>query len=303
MWETILTNEERAVFALRALYRAQGYAPYKMSRFEEYDLYVRCRDFLPSERIITFPGPDGKLLALKPDVTLSVIRTAPEEPGVVRKVYYSENVYRADPGTGMFREILQTGLECVGDLSGDDIAQVVVLAARSMENLGGQYLLSISHMGLMWTVLDGSGLTVEQRHRALDCIRRKNAHELTALCATAGIDGEKLLALLECTDLAALKPLLTVPAERQTLAELERIHGILASQGFANRVRVDFSVGHDMKYYDGVVFKGYLAGIPNGVLSGGQYDRLARKMGKRSRAIGFAVYVDVLERCRTGGGQ
>ncbi|MGN1194020.1 MAG: hypothetical protein ACI4SB_00895, partial [Acutalibacteraceae bacterium] len=31
------------------------------------------------------------------------------------------------------------------------------------------------------------------------------------------------------------------------------------------------------------------------VLSGGQYDKLMKKMGKKSRAIGFAVYLDLLE--------
>ncbi len=32
------------------------------------------------------------------------------------------------------------------------------------------------------------------------------------------------------------------------------------------------------------------------VLSGGQYDRLMRKMGRSAGAIGFAVYLDELER-------
>ena len=84
MTDAILKNEERAVFSLRALYRRYGYAPYKMSRFEEYDLYVRNKDFLVSDQIITFSGDRGKLMALKPDVTLSIVKTAPEEPGVVQ---------------------------------------------------------------------------------------------------------------------------------------------------------------------------------------------------------------------------
>ena len=58
--------------------------------------------------MITFSGEGGKLMALKPDVTLSIVKNAPEEPGVVQKVYYSENVYRD------YREIRQAGLECVG---------------------------------------------------------------------------------------------------------------------------------------------------------------------------------------------
>lgn len=37
-------------------------------------------------------------------------------------------------------------------------------------------------------------------------------------------------------------------------------------------------------------------GIPEGILSGGRYDKLMRKMGRKAGAVGFAVYLDLLER-------
>ena len=99
MNETYLKPEERAVFALRELYRGYGYLPYKMSKFEEYDLYLRNKDFLISDRIITFNDMGGKLLALKPDVTLSIIKNTRQMPGSVQKLYYNENVYRISGST------------------------------------------------------------------------------------------------------------------------------------------------------------------------------------------------------------
>ena len=157
--DQIWANEEQAVFALRELYQRYGYTPYKMSQFEEYDLYVRNKDFLISDRIITFSGEGGKLMALKPDVTLSIVKNAPEEPGVVQKVYYSENVYRD------YREIMQAGLECVGDLTRYDIAEVVLLAVRSLALLGRRYVLDISHMGLLAAVLERCGFDAKKRSR------------------------------------------------------------------------------------------------------------------------------------------
>lgn len=61
--ERIIKNDERAVFALRRLYQNYGYVQYKMSRFEEYDLYVRNKDFLVSDEVITFTDHSGRLLA------------------------------------------------------------------------------------------------------------------------------------------------------------------------------------------------------------------------------------------------
>lgn len=298
MTDAIQKNEERAVFALRSLYRRYGYAPYKMSRFEEYDLYVRNKDFLVSDQIITFSDNSGRLLAMKPDVTLSIVKNAPEASGVVQKVYYNENVYRD------YREILQTGLECVGDLSDYEIAEVVLLAAKSLELLGEKFVLDISHMGLIAAVMDSCGLTESQKKQALECLRRKNTHELKSLCAGNAAGGEKLERLSACRGgrevLDSLEAILTTPAEAQALEELKALWTILESSGFGDSVRLDFSVGNNMRYYSGVVFKGYLEGIPASVLSGGQYDRLPQKMGRKSRAIGFAVYVDLLQELQRG---
>ena len=300
--EMILKNEERAVFALRKLYQQYGYLPYKMSRFEEYDLYVRNKDFLVSDQVITFADRNGKLLALKPDVTLSIIKNSPDNKGVVQKLYNNENVYREDPASHTIKEIMQTGLECVGDLGSYEIAEVALLAARSLELLGRPFVLDISHMGLVAAVLDACGFSGEDRKTAIRCLRQKNPHELMRLSAAlpeASRDKLRLLVSIggeASRELKALNTVLTTREEKNAFNELERLCGILERNGYGDAIRVDFSVGNDMKYYSGVVFKGYLEGIPTSVLSGGQYDKLLRKMGRSSSAIGFAIYVDLLER-------
>ena len=99
----VVRNEEQAVFKLRSLYQRYGYEAYKMSRFEEYDLYVRNKDFLASQEIITFADRNGRLLALKPDVTLSIIQNTVDRPGQVQKLYElsesSINPILKDPST------------------------------------------------------------------------------------------------------------------------------------------------------------------------------------------------------------
>ena len=58
--ENVLLSDEIAVYRLRSLYRSYGYPPYKMSKFDEYDLYVRNKNFLLSDNIITFTDISGK---------------------------------------------------------------------------------------------------------------------------------------------------------------------------------------------------------------------------------------------------
>ena len=150
--DSILRNDERAVLTLRSLYKENNYNYFKMSKFEEYDLYSSNKDFLVGEGVITFNDTDGSLLALKPDVTLSIIKNFKEENGVER-YYYSENVYRISDTSHTYKEIMQTGLECIGNVTDKEVEEVVLLALKSLETLSDGYVLDLSHQGFVNSLL------------------------------------------------------------------------------------------------------------------------------------------------------
>ena len=149
-----LQPKERASFALRALYEAAGCRKYHMGRFEEYSLYQANRSFLSSEQVITFTDLDGRLLALKPDVTLSIAKTAQPAPGETLRYYYHENVYRPSAESHTFKEIGQMGLEFLGGVDETEVQQAVCLAAQSLGQLGTDWVLEVSHMGYLFGLFD-----------------------------------------------------------------------------------------------------------------------------------------------------
>lgn len=301
--ESLLKSDERAVYALRALYKRYGYMPFKMSKFEEYDLYVRNKDFLISDRIITFNDTNGKLLALKPDVTLSIIKNGEDEVGCKQKVYYNENVYRVSGSSHQYKEIMQTGLECIGDIDMYDIYEAVRLAAASLALVSADFVLDVSHLGVLSALLDESSEDENFRREAAHHIAEKNPHDLARVCVEYGVDADKAAALNEfigiygdmATVLERLAPLCVSPAAVQALNELRTLYTLLKDTPYAECIHFDFSIVNDMNYYNGIVFKGFLSGICEGVLAGGQYDKLMRKMGRKSGAVGFALYLDLLE--------
>ena len=83
--------------------------------------------------------------------------------------------------------------------------------------------------------------------------------------------------------------------------ELCDICGMMREYGILDRIYLDFSIVNDLHYYSGVIFQGYVNGLSDAILSGGRYDSLLSKMGKKGNAIGFAVYLSLLERLRDGG--
>ncbi len=294
----VIKNDEKAIFALRSLYQKYGYKQYKMSKFEEYDLYARNKDFLVSDGVITFTD-GGKLMALKPDVTLSIIKNS--QDGALTKVYYNENVYRVSKGSHSFKEIMQTGLECIGDIDTYNICEVVMLAIESLMAISSDFVLDISHMGLISEILSEVTDDSRLKNRIIKCLGEKNFHEIKALCQEAGVNsdtlelvtsvygkGDEVIAKLRDADLS--------DKMLSHLAELESLNSFLKENGLSENVNFDFSIACDMKYYSSIVFKGYIKGIAESVLSGGQYGKLLNRMGKKADAIGFAVYLDMLER-------
>ena len=297
-----LYTSERVSLALRSLYQRYGYRQYKIGKFEEYDLYASNRSFLAGERILTFTDTDGRLMAMKPDVTLSVIKNTRDDDRM-RKVWYTENVYRVPRNAYGFREILQTGLECVGPVDLYAVAEVVMLAAESLAVIRDDYVLDLSHIGVLTGVLEAAGASGELRRDILSAIGEKNPHALRALCDRGSLTAEAtelLQALCAIGGKAdeALGRLLALPlpdSARAAAEELRDICGIVSVFGCYN-IHIDLSVTNDTDYYNGVIFRGFVDGAAGGVLSGGRYDNLVNRMGKSGGAIGFAVYLSELER-------
>ena len=301
---TILKPDERVAYALRCLYHRFGYSHYKMSKFEEYELYARNKDFLVSDSIISFTDTKGRLLALKPDVTLSIINNSKDTAGQVQKLYYDENVYRVSKGSHSYNEIKQTGLECIGDINLPEICEVVMLALKSLAEISQNYIFEVSHIGLLEAVLSELKLPNCMERKVLGLISRKNTDGLNMICSEKDVpDSIKEILLTFVENFSSFNNALSLfqqicqgSGSKSALEEFRSVLGFIKEMGYEKNTKINFSLTNDMNYYSGIAFRGYVQGLPSGILSGGQYDKLMKKMGKASKAIGFAVYLDALKR-------
>ena len=311
--KNIFSNKEKAMFALRALYAKHGFSMYRMSKFEEFELYASNMDFLDSGQIITFTDTDGMLMALKPDVTLSIVKNNRHIGNRIIKLYYNENIYRVSPKTHFFREMTQVGLECLGAVDDECISEVLLLAAESMNILSDKAKLDVSNLDILTRLFESCGITRETEEQITMCISSKNAHGLEKICRDADLGPAKaeLLKTLVNTYGAPEKVIPKLEKKflengifsfeekesfRESINALKKVVDAFKEAGLEDMLNIDFSVVSDLKYYNGIIFKGFAAGVPDGVLSGGQYDKLMKRMKRTSRAIGFGVYMDSLGR-------
>ncbi len=297
--ENILKFDEKAVFTLRELYDSYGYRQFKMSKFEEYDLYSKNKDFLVSDGVITFNDTNGKLLALKPDVTLSIIKNSKDINGLCEKFYYNENVYRICEQTHAYKEIMQTGLECIGDISEKETFEVTLLALKSLEKLSNNFCLHICHIGLLNAFFDEYRIGDSQRKEVITALCEKNIGVLKNLLDKDSFNSLKCLIKNYSSVKEAISAIEAITKAKEAcgyVAELKGICEKLIDEGFGDKIAIDFSIISNEGYYSGIVFKGFIDGISTRVLSGGRYDKLMKRMNRSSGAVGFAVYLDTLER-------
>lgn len=297
----VLGFEDKVSYLLQTLYEKYGYKKYKMSKFEEYDLYLENKNFLKSENVIAFNDPTGRLLALKPDVTLSIAKNT-DDNEQSRKLFYSEHVYRVSGNMHEFKEIPQIGLEFIGEVDTFSLAEVLLLAKRSLAAISEKYVLDLSHMGLVIGLLDETGLPASVKEEISASIGTKNTSEIRKICEKNAVSPElteklSVLASLYGSALDILPKARELVVNDTTAAAIEELSALcelLAGVGESDNINIDFSVVSDMNYYNGITFCGYVENLPGSILSGGRYDNLLRKMGKNAGAVGFAVYLDLL---------
>lgn len=300
---TSLRRDEDITQMLRRLYESYGYKRFKMSKFEEYDLYLENKAFLRNANIITLTDPAGRLLALKPDITLSIVKNVRED-AIPQKVYYSENIYITDNEAGEIKEEKQIGLEYIGKLDTRALGEILLLASESLGKVMSDYKIAMSHMGFVSDIIDFCGIPQKAKHSFISLISEKNLHGLIALAEEFSLQEEalkKLCGLINvsgplCKAISDVRALVCGRRSEEYYNELIELASIVSAFGLEDKFIIDFSVLNDVNYYNGLVFQGFLSGVPKSVLSGGRYDNLVQRFGCDTSAAGFAVYIDLLRR-------
>ena len=286
-----MTPAEQTVAKCADLYARYGYRRFTMNKFEDYALYAENKNFLVDGRLLTFT--DGaKLKALKPDITLSIVKGLAADPKLPLKAFYNETVYRVKKGEKEFSELHQMGLELIGDGSIYAISEVICLAKTSLDAIDAQNILDISHMGILLPLVDQACQAGVDRSELIALITQKNADGLASLLGKQNV----LVTLVSSyAPIGQMIPLLQqMLPESQAVRELTQIADVLYAMQLDSKVYLDFSLMHDIGYYNGIIFKGYIKGVPVPVLSGGRYDPLLDRFGFNAAALGFAIYLDYI---------
>jgi ATP phosphoribosyltransferase regulatory subunit len=259
-----------------------GYNEIATPMFEFYDVFNHSSLNFPQESLYKFTDNQGRLMVLRPDVSLPIARsvaTRLRNEKLPLRLFYVQDVFRVNRAdTGKSSCIRQAGIEMIGEKNN---SEVISLAIEFLKSFGKPFTIEIGHVGIFkeLTKCFKEEKDFEKIDLLRDLIARKNSPALDKMDICEGL--KKLPKMFGKDDV-----LKTDLYPKEILAELKSIYDDISDKA---DVIIDLGLVNQINYYTGIVIKGYISGVE--VLSGGRYDRLMSKFGYDTPAMGFAVYL------------
>ncbi|ERK48494.1 ATP phosphoribosyltransferase regulatory subunit [Leptotrichia sp. oral taxon 879] len=298
-----MSKKDLVLLNIRKMYDSYGYKKISLPSFEEYDLYNENKDFI-DRNVLTVMSPNGKLLALRPDITLSVAKKVSKDQSLkYSKIYYQENTYNLTKYVG-YEEDEQLGIELIGKESTFLDFEIINLAVKSLDIINKKSMIVLSHAGFISSIFQNFDLEYEIKEQILDCINRKNSHDIQKILKRNEHISENVKKLIyKIPELSGNsenieKELLKYEINDNTkkiLSELKQLNSLLMKFYKKSKIVFDFSVVKNLNYYNGIILQGYIEDFPNVILTGGRYDKLFEKFGVDTGAVGFAILTDGLK--------
>lgn len=291
--------------ALVALFRRRGYAEVITPEVEFYDLFLQSGNPLPQESMLKIIDRSGKIMVMRPDSTAPIARVAAtklKSLPLPQRLYYDQTVFRSgNAHEGGSSEIAQCGVELIGALGKKSDLEMIAMAVDALRACGvPRFYIEVGHVGFFQALAGRMEMPPEAVERMRSYIEGKNYAVLNDLLEPYG--GQPACAALR--RLPYLFGGVEVLDEAQALAGpcesldyLRLLYEELTAAGYGEYVRFDLGLVHQIDYYTGVVFRGYVEGAGAPVLSGGRYDNLVERFGRPAEATGFAVNVDAVGGC------
>jgi histidyl-tRNA synthetase len=154
---------------IRQVYERYGFEPVETPAIEYTEAlgkFLPDQD-RPNEGVFSFQDDDEQWLSLRYDLTAPLARYVAENFDALPKPYRSYRygwVFRNEkPGPGRFRQFMQFDADTVGSASPAADAEMCMMAADTMEELGlaGQYVVKINSRKVLDGVLEAIGLSGE----------------------------------------------------------------------------------------------------------------------------------------------
>ena len=284
-----------------------GYSEVSTPIVEYYKTFNHKTQDLKEEEMYKFFVSRGRILVLRPDMTVPVARlvnTKLKDMKLPLKLFYNAEVFRVHESfEGKRNEYLDCGIELIGASGEKTDLEVLVTALEVLKALDTkkEFKLEIGNVNILKSALKDMNLSIDNQNKVIELINKKSLTSLREYLDDIEIRKEYKEFLNKFPWLFGgyemikkAKGLAFNEDMKKNIEYLENLYLNLQKLGYEKYLSVDISMVPRVNYYSGIIFKGYVKEIGSTVIRGGRYDNLLESFGKSIPAIGFSVDVNLL---------
>ncbi|KJU72582.1 ATP phosphoribosyltransferase regulatory subunit [Clostridium baratii] len=291
---------------LEKTFESFGYDEVITPTVEYYKTFSIDDECMDEEKIYKFFESSGRILALRPDMTLPIARVVSTKMKEVKtpiRLRYTSNIFRVNRKFGGKKnEYTDLGVELIGvpELDGD--IEVLTMALEGFKKLNiSNFKLEIGNIKFFNEIFDKSKIKEDEKEKLAELIEEKSLIELEKFLNSLEIEESKRKFLKRLPWLFGDEDILNNDIEfkddkdvMEAILYLKKINKILKELGYEGNITFDLGMVPGVNYYTGIIFKGYIEGARAPVLSGGRYDNLIKSFGRDLPAVGFSIDVDLI---------
>lgn len=293
------------------LFKSYGYSEIETPMMEFYDVFTQGKDAIATEAMFKLYDNKGRILVLRPDMTVPIARVAAtklldatlNEQSYPLRISYSGRVFRFDePSFGGQKEIVQTGIELLGIKSPQADAEVIAIAVNSLLRAGFEnFQIDIGQVEFFKGLMEEGKFTESEKEDIREFIDKKDMFGVEQILREHEIDDNLREIIMNLPNyfgtievIKTIKDLRLNESSKKAIDDLEKVIEILAEYELTKYITIDLGMVQKLGYYTGIIFKGFTYGVGFPIISGGRYDKLVEKYGKSCAAVGYSVNLNML---------
>lgn len=289
--------------AVREALEERGYSEVITPAVEYFDVFAQANPELDQDQMLKIIDKSGRICVARPDNTTPIARIAAtrlDDAALPVRLYYSQKVFRSVSGDhGHKGEFLQVGAELIGadGLAADKDILSAAFAALSRTG-ADNFRIELGHAEIYKALIEELGADAASSEAIRRLIENKSFAALgDALQPFGSKPAAKALSAMPQLfgGIEVLDEVETLTGNVRVLgaiAYLRRLYQALDEAGYSDRIMIDLGLVHEMDYYTGIMFRGYIGGAGAAILAGGRYNALCAKFGRDLPAGGFGIDVE-----------
>jgi histidyl-tRNA synthetase len=275
-----------------------GFGEVVTPTFESSELFKLRSGQSVVEEMYAFKDKGGREIALRPEITASVIRFFVNDMSTMPKplkLYYVGNCFRYEnPQSGRYREFFQLGAELVGAKNPETDAEVIALAVACIRSSGLEdFKVRVGHIGVLKSLVREE---VEDPEAAADILRmidKEDFDSLSDLFDARTLSRKLLDRIMTMAETRGGTEVLDALDGSESAGYLKEVFRVLELYG-VDDCEVDLGIVRGLDYYTGMVFEvdAPRLGAEKQILGGGSYTLSELFGGEPVFSTGFAIGLD-----------